>query len=138
MRSIELWGALAPLRISRFRVRFAPRNDDGRGRGDGREAADLGPPFLPTISCRNITPVPQALGQFRPMWYLAGTSFDRHTWPTVLPLRACGGGDIWPHDLLVLELQDRLRARLVLHGHARRGRPGNRCCDQGRTRPSAA
>jgi hypothetical protein len=27
MRSIELWGALAPLRISRFRVRFAPRND---------------------------------------------------------------------------------------------------------------
>src|SRR5438552_4101159 len=27
MRSIELWGAIAPLRISRFRVRFAPRND---------------------------------------------------------------------------------------------------------------
>src|SRR5262249_43674592 len=32
MRSIELWGALAPLRISRFRVRLCepPRNDGGR------------------------------------------------------------------------------------------------------------
>src|SRR5436305_6473681 len=27
MRSIELWSALALQRISRFRVRFAPRND---------------------------------------------------------------------------------------------------------------
>src|SRR5207245_5674873 len=107
------------------------------GPGDGGAAREQAP-FIPTISCINISRVPQVLGQFRPMWYLAGTSFDRHTEPPALPLRACGGGDISPNDLIVLEFQDRLRARLVLHGHARRGRPGNRSRDQGRTRPPAA
>ena len=48
------------------------------GPGDGGAAWEQAP-FIPTISCINISPVPQALGQFRPMWYLAGTSFDRHT-----------------------------------------------------------
>ena len=50
----------------------------GPGSRPGRQWR-VGNPFIPTISCINISPVPQALGQFRPMWYLAGTSFDRHT-----------------------------------------------------------
>ena len=63
------------------------RGKDGPGlrctaKGRGTAAGTTGrawPPFLPTISGINISPVPQVLGQFRPMWYLAGTSFDRHT-----------------------------------------------------------
>ena len=47
----------------------------GRGYVGGRGLS----PSIPTISCINISPVPQVLGQFRPMWYLAGASFDRHT-----------------------------------------------------------
>lgn len=49
--------------------------EPGRRLGRGDWAA----PFIPTISGINISPVPQVLGQFRAMWYLAGTSFDRHT-----------------------------------------------------------
>ena len=39
---------------------------------------DPGTPPSPTISCINIRPLPQALGQVRAMWYLANASFDRH------------------------------------------------------------
>jgi hypothetical protein len=55
---------------------YGPRPKAGTTVGEGDWAAT---PFLPTISCINISPVPQVLGQFRPMWYLADTSFDRHT-----------------------------------------------------------
>ena len=54
---------------------MGPGSRPGRRRG----TAGLAPPSIPTISCINTSPVPQVLGQFRPMWYLAGTSFDRHT-----------------------------------------------------------
>ena len=54
---------------------YGPRLKAGATAGEGNWAA----PFIPTISGINISPVPQVLGQFRPMWYLAGTSFDRHT-----------------------------------------------------------
>jgi hypothetical protein len=53
---------------------YGPRLEAGATVGEGDWE-----PLIPTISCINISPVPQVLGQFRPMWYLADTSFDRHT-----------------------------------------------------------
>ena len=41
------------------------------GPGEGGAAREQAP-FIPTISCINISLVPQVLGQFRAMWYLAG------------------------------------------------------------------
>jgi hypothetical protein len=49
-------------------------NRDGVRLGQG--GSRLG---VPTISCINVGPVPQALGHSRAMWYLAKHSFDRHT-----------------------------------------------------------
>jgi hypothetical protein len=62
-------------------ARDKPVHDEEGGRGAMGCGGGLGrpPPFIPTISGINISPVPQVLGQFRLMWYLAGTSFDRHT-----------------------------------------------------------
>jgi len=57
-------------------ARDKPGHDE-EGRTRGATVGEGG--FNPTISCINISPVPQVLGQFRAMWYLAGTSFDRHT-----------------------------------------------------------
>ena len=53
---------------------------DGEGfSGQRRQGQPPWNPFIPTTSCINISRIPQVLGQFRLMWYLAGTSFDRHT-----------------------------------------------------------
>jgi hypothetical protein len=45
--------------------------------GPGRREA--GNRRYPTISCINIRRLPQALGHFGLMWYLASAAFDRHT-----------------------------------------------------------
>ena len=48
-----------------------------QGRGDARRARAAWSP-IPTISCINISHLPQVLGRRRPIWYLAGTASDRH------------------------------------------------------------
>src|ERR1019366_10764880 len=83
----------------------------------------------PTISCINVRLVPQVLGHFGPIWYLASvTSTATHNRPQ-FALTGCGGGDISSHepsDQLFRhqrqdQLRDQFRARLVLHGPAQRG-----------------
>jgi glycine hydroxymethyltransferase len=51
---------------------------------------------VPTISCINISLVPQVLGRRPPIWYPANAAFDCHTRPAAMSLTGCGGGDISP------------------------------------------
>ena len=74
--AIHLFGAAGKDVDARDKPGHDEEGAGARWVGEGDLAAH---PFIPTISGINISPVPQVLGQFRLMWYLAGTSFDRHT-----------------------------------------------------------
>src|SRR5258708_39681477 len=47
---------------------------------------------IPTISCINNRPAPQALGHCGPIWYPASAASDRHPGPAAPRLTGCGGG----------------------------------------------
>src|SRR5216684_2285159 len=51
---------------------------------------------IPTISCINNRPSPQALGHSGLIWYPPSAASDRHPRPTAPHLTGCGGGDISP------------------------------------------
>ena len=56
----------------------------------------LEPTPIPTISCINIRPVPQALGRRGPIWYPAKRRFRSPHVTDRTRLTGCGGGDISP------------------------------------------
>src|SRR3981189_2430201 len=84
--------------------RIAPRDPGGAEimprEGSGREIVGRNagrlPGWHPTISCINISRVPQVLGHFGPMCYPATTSFRSPHRPTAPRLTGCGGGDFSP------------------------------------------
>jgi hypothetical protein len=48
------------------------------GTREARDTKTLASQAIPTISCINISHVPQPLGQPGPIWYPQGPSSDRH------------------------------------------------------------
>src|SRR5439155_22242003 len=75
---------------------------------------------IPTISCININPVPQWLGQGGPIWYRQGhlptATHDRPQLLKYLRRWRYFADELFRQD----QCRDRFRARFLLHRHARR------------------